>query len=129
MSMSKHSIEEIVERMDEAFNRGDVDAVLDFYEDEAVVILEPGRVAQGKDKLREAFQFAFSLQPIARQIKTHVIEADDLALFTSRWTFTGKLPDGTPFTREAVATTVFRKQADGEWRCAIDNPYGPAVLG
>src|ERR1043165_3141609 len=86
MSMSKHSIEEIVERMDEAFNRGDVDAVLDFYEDEAVVILEPGRVAQGKDKLREAFQFVFSLQPVARQIKTHVIEADDLPplFFSSR---------------------------------------------
>ncbi|HEX8891402.1 MAG TPA: SgcJ/EcaC family oxidoreductase [Pyrinomonadaceae bacterium] len=126
--MSKYSIEEIVERMDEAFNRGDVDAVLDFYEDEAVVVLEPGRVVQGRDKLREAFQFVFGLQPVVRQIKTNVIEANDLALFTSRWTFTGKLADGTLFTREAVATTIFRKQSDGQWRCAIDNPYGPAVL-
>jgi ketosteroid isomerase-like protein len=45
---------------------------------------------------------------LARQIKTNVVEAGDLALFTSRWTFTGKLPDGLPFSREAVATTVFR---------------------
>jgi len=114
--------------MDEAFNRGDVEAVLDFYEDGAVVVLEPGRVVQGKERLREAFRFVLSLQPVARQIKTHVIEADGIALFTSRWTFTGKLPDGTSFTREAIATTVFRKQPDGAWKCAIDNPYGPAVL-
>lgn len=126
--MSKQSIEEIVERMDEAFNRGDVEAVLEYYEDAAVVVLEPGMVTQGKEQLREAFRFLFSLQPVARQLKTHVIEAHDLALFTSRWTLTGQLPNGTPFTREAIATTIFRKQADGAWRCAIDNPYGPAVL-
>ena len=126
--MSKHSIEDLVEQMDAAFNRGDLGAVLDCYEDEAVVVLEPGRVVQGRERLREAFQFVLGLQGTARQLKTNVIEAGDLALFTSRWTFTGKLPDGTPFTREAVATTVFRKQADDTWRCAIDNPHGPAVL-
>ena len=126
--MPEHSIAEMVEKMDEAFNRGDIEAVLDFYEDEATVVLEPGRIVQGKERLREAFQFILGLQGVARQIKTNVIEASDIALFTSRWIFTGKTPDGAPFSREAVATTVFRKQADQTWRCAIDNPYGPAVL-
>lgn len=126
--MAKQSVEEIVEKMDEAFNRGDVEAVLDFYEDEAVVVLEPGRIAQGKERLREALQFVLSLQGVARQVKTNVIEAGDLALFTSRWIFTGQLPDGTPFSREAIATTVFRRHGDGTWRCAIDNPHGPAIL-
>jgi ketosteroid isomerase-like protein len=60
--MSKHDIEEIVEKMDEAFNRGDVEAVLGFYEDGAVVVLEPGRVGRGKERLCEAFQFVMSLQ-------------------------------------------------------------------
>jgi len=36
--MSKHSLEDTVEQMDEAFNRGDIQAILDFYEDKAIII-------------------------------------------------------------------------------------------
>jgi ketosteroid isomerase-like protein len=126
--MSKHSLEETVEMLDEAFNRGDIEAVLAFYEDEAVVVVEPGRLARGKVAIRAAFEFVFSLQGMAKQIKTNVVESGDLALFLSKWTFTGTLPDGTPFTRESTATCVFRKNSGGEWRCLIDNSYGTAVL-
>ncbi|HVG22284.1 MAG TPA: SgcJ/EcaC family oxidoreductase [Blastocatellia bacterium] len=123
-----HSLEETVEEIDEAFNRGDVEAVLDFYEDGAVMVLEPGRLARGKDEMRRAFEAILGLEGIAKQIKTSVIEADDIALFTSKWSFSGKAPDGTSFSRDSFATTVFRKQTDGKWRCVIDNSYGPAIL-
>lgn len=126
--MSEHGLEETVSLMDEAFNRGDLEAVLQFYDDEAAVVLEPRRTVKGKAALRAAFEAVFALQGIARQIKTHVIESGDTALFISRWNFSGKTPDGTSFSREAVATSVFRRQPDGGWRCVIDNPYGPAVL-
>ncbi|HEY0428868.1 MAG TPA: nuclear transport factor 2 family protein [Pyrinomonadaceae bacterium] len=126
--MSKYSLEETVEKLDEAFNRGDVEAVLEFYEDDAVVMIEPGRLARGKDEIRPAFEFIFGLQGTAKQIKTSVIESGELALFLSKWTFSGTLPGGTSFTRESTATCVFRKSADGRWRCVIDNSYGVAVL-
>ena len=35
--------QEVVEQLDEAFNRGDIEAILDFYEEEAVLVTEPGR--------------------------------------------------------------------------------------
>jgi ketosteroid isomerase-like protein len=54
--MIMRSLEETVEEIDEAFNRGDVEAVLDFYEDGAVMVLEPGRLARGKDEMRRAFE-------------------------------------------------------------------------
>ncbi|MET0753933.1 MAG: hypothetical protein ABWZ66_11190 [Pyrinomonadaceae bacterium] len=41
--MPEISVEETVEKLDEAFNRGDIEAVLEFYEDDAVVVLEPDR--------------------------------------------------------------------------------------
>jgi uncharacterized protein (TIGR02246 family) len=126
--MSKHSLVEVVEKMDEAFNRGDIEAVLDFYEDNAIVVLEPGRFVQGKASLREAFERLLGWQGVATQSKTEVIEADDIALFISKWNFSGKMPDGTPVSRDAIATSVFRKQPDGKWRCIVDNSYGPAVL-
>ena len=89
---------------------------------------EPGRIVQGKANIRETFKAILGIEGVARQIKTHVIEAGDLALFTSRWSFSGTAPDGTHFARESIATAVFRKQSDGNWRCVIDNSYGPAVL-
>lgn len=126
--MPEISVEKTVKKLDEAFNRGDIEAVLDFYEDDAVVVIEPGRVARGKNEIRTAFEFVFTFGGTAKQIKTNVIEAGDLALFLSKWTFSGTLPDGMPFTRDATATCVFRKNADGNWRCVIDNSYGTAVL-
>jgi len=126
--MPEHSLEETVEKLDEAFNRGDIEAVLEFYEDDAAVVVEPGRIVRGKDAIRAAFEFVFTLNGTAKQLRMNVIESGDLALFLSKWTFSGTLPDGTPFTRESTATCVFRKNAAGNWRCVIDNSYGTAVL-
>jgi ketosteroid isomerase-like protein len=126
--MANNTPEEAVERVDEAFNRRDIEAILDFYEEGAAIVAEPGRIVQGKANIRQTFEAILGLEGVARQLKTNVIEAGDLALFTSRWSFSGTAPDGTPFSRESIATAVFRKQSDGAWKCVIDNSYGPAVL-
>lgn len=127
--MSAMSPLEAVERVDEAFNRGDLEALLDCYEDEATVVLEPGRLATGKAELRRAFEFILKLKGIARQEKTHVMEACGLALFTSQWSFSGTAPDGSPLRRDSYASTVLRRQSDGRWLIVLDNSWGPAVLG
>ena len=41
--MPKHLLEEMVEQLDDAFNRRDLEAHLRFYEDDAVLLLESGR--------------------------------------------------------------------------------------
>jgi uncharacterized protein (TIGR02246 family) len=122
------TLEETVEKLDEAFNRRDIEAVLEFYEDDAVLVAEPNRIVQGKAAIRQTFEFVFTLNGTAKQVKTQTIESGELALFLSKWTFSGTLPDGTAFTRDANATCVFRKSANGAWRCVIDNSYGIAVL-
>jgi uncharacterized protein (TIGR02246 family) len=123
------SPEHAVELMDRAFNDGDIDAVLNLYEDFAVVVTEPGKTARGTDELRRFFKAVVASGASARQIKTHVIEADDLALFLSRWTLTSGTGDGDVSSRQFVATTVFRKQPTGGWKAIIDNSLGPLVLG
>jgi uncharacterized protein (TIGR02246 family) len=122
------SISEAVKNLDEAFDQADLQAVLAFYEEDAVLVVEPGRLARGRDELKTFFQRAFALGGKAVQLETHVIESGDLALFTSRWRFTGVAADGTSFQKDAIATSVFRKGEDGGWRLVIDNAYGPAVL-
>ena len=119
-----------MESVDEAYNRGDLEAVLDFYEDNAVMVVEPsGALARGKVELRRAFEQVMTANGSAKQVKTHVIEAEGIALFISHWTYSGTDPSGNAFVWQLTATTVFREGGDGRWRALIDNSFGPAVLG
>ncbi len=121
-------LQKAVRELDEAFGRRDLEAVLSFYEDEATVVVEPGRLAQGKEQLQKFFSYLFTLNGSAEQLRTNVIESGDIALFTSRWRFSGTAPNGTSLESERTATCVFRRALDGRWRMIIDNSYGPAVL-
>jgi ketosteroid isomerase-like protein len=113
----------LVEQLDKAFNEGDLEALLAFYEEAAVVVVEPGQTACGAVELRTFFSRILQTGLSARQLKTHILEADGVALFVSRWTLKGDRE------RQFVATSVFRRQQDGRWKVLIDNPFGPAVLG
>lgn len=116
-----------VELMDRAFNQGDLETVLSLYEDAAVVVTEPGKIARGASELRSFLAAAIQSRLSAHQLKTWVIEADGVALFLSRWTLSSDAPSsGSP--RTFTATTVFRRQADGGWKAIIDNPIGPLIL-
>lgn len=93
---------ETIERLDEAFNRGDLEAVLDFYEDSAVMVIEPRRMATGKAEIRAAYEWIFAnIKGVAAQEKTHVIETGDIALFASKWNFSGTFANGDSASRES----------------------------
>ena len=123
--MIAKSPEHAVELLDKAFNEGDLDSVLCYYEDAAVVISMPGIEARGRAELRSLYQRVMKPGTSAKQLTTHVMEADGVALFLSRWTLT---VEGAP-PETFIATTVFRKQPDGGWKALIDNPRGPLILG
>ncbi|MGO9337479.1 MAG: YybH family protein [Terracidiphilus sp.] len=119
---------QVVELLDRAFNEGDLANVLSFYDDEAVVVTEPGKLARGAEELRSFFRQAMQSGSSAKQIKTQVIEADGVALFLSRWILHAKSSGPGVASRTFTATTVFRKQPGGERKILIDNPFGPLIL-
>ncbi len=123
------SPEQAVELLDRAFQEKDVETVLSFYEEAAVVVIEPGKTLRGSVNLRTFFEQVMRSGASATQLKTWTIEADGIALFISRWVLSSAAPGGKSSHRTFVATTVFRKQPDGGWKILIDNPTGPLVLG
>ena len=123
------SPEHVVAMMDKAFNEGNLESVLTFYEDQAVVVTEPGKFARGKEELRRFFEQVMASRPSASQLKTHVIEADGIARFLSRWMLVGDNREEASAPKRFIATSVFRKQPNGEWKALIDNSLGPLVLG
>jgi ketosteroid isomerase-like protein len=44
----------------------------------------------------------------------------NLAYMFSRNAVTLNASDGTPATTEGRAVTIWRRESDGEWRCAVD---------
>jgi ketosteroid isomerase-like protein len=127
--MAADSPEHAVELLDRAFNEGNLEKVLSFYEENAIVVTEPGKTARGTAELRRFFEQAMASGASAKQLKNHVIQADGIALFLSRWTLNAKESTQEISSRQFVATTVFRKQPDGTWKALIDNSLGPLVLG
>lgn len=127
--MIAQSPEHAVELMDKAFNEGDFATLLSFYEDAAAVVTEPGKVARGTEELRTFFELVMRSGSSAKQLKTHVIEADGVALFLSRWTLEVRDSKTGSAPKTFIATTVFRRQEGGGWKALIDNSLGPLVLG
>ena len=108
----------------EAFNRGDLDAVMALYEPDAVLISFDGPVA-GSDAIRERYRFALASYPVIDLQTLSVHRAGDLALLHGKWFLRETGPDGIEVRRQGRNTETARRQADGSWLFVIDNPSVP----
>jgi ketosteroid isomerase-like protein len=113
---------------DEAFNRGDIDGMLAFYEEGAKILFRLDEVLTGKAAIQKALGQLLAMKPLARHERAYLIEAGDIALWLSKWSVSGTAQDGSPVCRRGSGSVVLRKGADGGWRVAIENPWGVAVL-
>ncbi len=125
---------ESINKLTEAINRGDLDAMTGYFEREAVLVVQAlgsqeGQVVRGIENIREAYAGFVSMKPALRREVQHVIEAGNVALHFSRWRLSAVSPDGTKLERTAVSCDVLRKQPDGRWLVLVYNPYGSDVLG
>jgi len=126
--MAARNPEELVRLFFETFNRGDLDAALDLYEQDAVLIGQPGQAARGREEVRQGLEAFLATKPELKLVKNEMIARDDLALSIVHWTLQGAGPDGSPVEMEGTTSDVLRRQPDGTWRFAIDNPFGAKIL-
>jgi len=109
------------------FNAGDLDGTANLYESSGVFVAQPGMTAEGTEAVRAALGQFFAMRPQLTANDSRIIVAGDVALALTRWTLNGTGPDG-PIHMTGTATDVLRRQPDGSWRVAIDNPWGIVAL-
>ncbi len=102
--------------------------MIELYEPNAV-ILPPGapEVVSGHVAIRAVLDGILALKGKMENTIVRVIERQDIAILYSRWTLSGTGPDGTPVTLGGVTSDVVRRQSEGHWLFAIDNPLGGAA--
>lgn len=118
-----------VKNLTEAINQGDLDTALSFYEPQAVLIAQPGNIARGRDAIRTALEGFISLKPLLKGEAYQVVEAGDIALYSSRWTLVGTSPEGKRVEMNGISSDVLRRHTDGRWLIAVDNPWGTSIVG
>jgi len=110
---------------EQAFNAGDIEALMALYEPEAALIPQPGTVAEGTAAIRDSLRWFLDRGGQITLDTKLVLRVGDLAFLANRWSLTGgTMPDGSPAGLGATTAEVARRQPDGTWLYVIDNAWG-----
>jgi uncharacterized protein (TIGR02246 family) len=109
----------------QAFNAGDIEALMALYEPDAALVPQPGAIAEGTAAIRESLRWFLDRGGQISLDTKLVLRVGDLAYLANRWSLTGgTMPDGSPAELGATTAEVARRQADGTWLYVIDNAWG-----
>lgn len=130
MEYINSEIRSLIEQADRAIREERFDDLMQFYTDDAVLVVRPGLQVRGKDAIKKAFikiaaYFQNSIVPT--QGKMQMIEAGDTVLVLSQTLLDADNKDTSDYSMDRRATYVYRK-VGGRWLCAIDNSYGTSLL-
>lgn len=123
-------IKMLIAAADKAIKEERFDDLMDFYTDDAVLVVRPGLEAKGKEAIKEAFikiAAYFKNSVVPTQGKMLMIEAGDTVLVLSQTLLDADNKETSEYSMDRRATYVYRK-IDGKWLCAIDNSYGTTLL-
>jgi uncharacterized protein (TIGR02246 family) len=106
----------------EAFNHDDSEALANLYELNGT-LLTGARTAVGRDAIREAYRHMLN-RGWRMELQTLAVltSGDSLALLHSAWVI-----DRGGTTTSGISTEVVRRQSDGTWLFALDEPRTPGV--
>ncbi|AEP89032.1 YybH family protein [Bacillus spizizenii] len=127
----EQQIKDIISACDLAIQNEDFDTLMTYYTEDAILVVKPGMIARGKEEIKKAFiKIAnyFNHRIVPTQGEMIMLEAGDTVLVLSQ-TLLDSDKKNSEYAMERRATYVFKKNAQGEWLCAIDNSYGTDLIG
>ncbi len=124
--MSDHELKLLIEAADRAITAEDFDGLMEFYAEDATLVVKPGVNVTGKAEIRKAFVAIaahFKNKLTVRQGRMEVIEGAGTALVLMETLLD---TEAEPIVRRA--TYVFSRSETGRWLCTVDNSYGTSLL-
>jgi ketosteroid isomerase-like protein len=106
-----------------AASTASVDVWMAFYAADAVVLLPDDQLVSGTELLRHTVTRLLALPHFSvawRPIKVVVARSGDLALLIGAYELRFGDSRGTPVSDRGRRLEVWRKQADGTWKCSVD---------
>jgi uncharacterized protein (TIGR02246 family) len=96
----------------ERANARDVEGLVDLYEDDGVVVFQPGQPSVGKDAIRQGFTAMLTgTATFSANGQQPSIVVGDIALTSAK------------LGPDMVTAEVARRQPDGTWKWVLDNPF------
>jgi ketosteroid isomerase-like protein len=108
--------EEIHAILADAFGRGDLDALVDLYEEDAVLVVPTdGRIVRGRTDIRAATAPVLAASPRLTSVVERKLESGGLALTHARWELVGRSsPAARTGLGESCSTTRTPRRDMGE---------------
>jgi enoyl-CoA hydratase/carnithine racemase/ketosteroid isomerase-like protein len=121
--MSAPNPEDLSRLFAERTSAGDLEGLLELYEEEATLVGPDGEARAGGESIRGQLEGLLAMAPQVEAGESRALLAGDIALLSNRWRMTFALGEGCGKTGfEGTSTEVARRQDDGSWRYAIDDP-------
>jgi len=122
--MAARTPEECDALFERHLNAGDLDALVALYEPGATLVPSPSEKAVGHAAIREALGGFVAAKAQIRMNVVQLLRAgDDLAMLYNDWSGHFTDPEGERVEVAGQAIEVVRRQPDGAWRFALDDPY------
>lgn len=100
-----------------------LEAMMLYYTEDAVVLLPDMPMAIGKEAIRKAFGPVYETPGFFARwqpAKVEVARSGDIGYVQGTAEITMNDPKGAPMSRNGKYIEIWKKQADGNWKCAID---------
>ena len=100
-----------------------LDAMLAYYADDAMVLAPNEPIASGKDAVSKMITGMFALPGFSvswQLAKVEVARSGDIGYSQGTYHMGMSDPKGNPMTDRGKYMTVWRKQADGTWKVIVD---------
>ena len=125
-----NELKELIKACDLAIKQKDFDVLMNYYTDDAILVVKPGMIARGKEEIKNAFMEIskyFNDTLVPTQGEMIILETGDTALVISQTLLDADKKE-TEYSMDRRATYVFKKNSQGKWLCAIDNSYGTELI-
>jgi len=102
---------------------GDIEKTLEYWADDAVMMLPKQRPIKGKEELRGMLQASYQMPGFKiswEPLSVSVSKSGDMAYMIEKSQATINDSLGHPLTEYHQSVTIWRKEADGKWRNVVD---------